>query len=260
MSNSIDVFTEKSRLLRMTRLTRTLVRSLAATLAFAFAWLKLNGFPLPRLDTDLAATFFLRLALVIYYLAWLFGVLLDIQDEETVLAEAPHRGRLPVAAFGLCILITVVFGVLCWVKSYQEFMITLTVFWLVNLIAWRYLVIKLTRSAIEASRARYEAVQAYFHVERLRHLDAYLHGRWQWYRFASGLVVMCALSVVVLGDFAPQLANRLPRLSPDSLISLAILIFVVVFEGWIWGFRVKRRTGIGALDALEYSYRLVRTS
>lgn len=256
MSTAIPTITAKNRLIRMARLARILIRLLAGILAIAFAWLKLSGFPLPRLDTNLAATVFLRIALVTYYFAWLFGTTFDTRDEETLLAAAPNRGRIPVAAIGICVVITVVFGVLCWVDSYEKFAIALAAFWLLNILAWRYLVTKLTGPAIRTSYSTYKQEGAYFFVEKVRQLERYLEGRWQWYRFAAGLVGVIIVNLVVFSSLGDRVASGIALLSRDSFASLTILLFVLIFEAWVWYFRIKRRIGIQTIEYLEESYTL----
>jgi hypothetical protein len=77
--------------------------------------------------------------MIIYYFSWVFGSLLDAHDQALVYLTAPDGGRVPITAIGMMVALAAVFGVLCWVDTYQKFSQALGLFWLINILAWQYL-------------------------------------------------------------------------------------------------------------------------
>jgi hypothetical protein len=247
----------KTELSRMARKIRSFVRILAAMLALIFGWLKLQGVPLPRLESDGVALLLLRLALVIYYFAWLSGVLFDTRVEEEVLYAAPQKGKIPPIAYGICVLVVVVFGVLCWVKNYPQFIVVLTFFWVVDILGWRYyLVARLIQPAMQESLETYKAEGAYFLVEQARQLEAYIAGSWKWARFWAGLGFIGVLAVLAFTRGAEIVAQRAGFLSASALLSLGILLWVLSMEGWIWYHRLRSTFVIRYLEEMKTRYRL----
>jgi hypothetical protein len=247
----------KTALSRMARRIRTLVRVLAGGLALIFGWLKLRGVPFPRLESDAVAHLLLRSALVIYYFAWLAGVVFDTRVEEEVLYAAPQKGKIPPIAVGICILVVVVFGLLCWVDTYRQFIVLLAFFWVVDILGWRYyLVAHLIRPAMQESLDTYKAEGAYFLVEQARQLDAYITGSWKWARFGVGLGFIGVLAVLAFTRGAEIVAQRANFLSVSSLLSLGILLWVLCMEGWIWYHRLRSTFIIRYLEEMKARYRL----
>jgi hypothetical protein len=147
--------------------------------------------PVPRLETELAATWLLRSALIVYYLALLGGVLLDTKDAEAVLSEAPNEGRFPLVGVGNCVLIALLFGLLCWVDSYKQFAIALAAYWIANMASWKYFVAFL-EPAMKRATDVYQLDEEYLLVERVRQMQTFFTSSWHWWRFGLGAVGIAA--------------------------------------------------------------------
>jgi hypothetical protein len=119
---------EKSRTIAIARSTRQLIKIMASVLVFAFGWLKLQGLELAPIAKELPASVILKLSLALYFACWVYGTLKDTNFQEYVYEKAPNRGRLPVVGIILCTLLAFIFGLMCLVKTYQQFAIVLTVF------------------------------------------------------------------------------------------------------------------------------------
>jgi hypothetical protein len=232
---------------------------LAGLLALIFGWLKLRGVPFPRLESDAVAHLLLRLALVIYYFAWLAGVVFDTRVEEEVLYAAPQKGKIPSIAISICVLVVIVFGLLCWVDSYRQFIVALATFWVIDILGWTYLVAYLIRPAMQESLATYKAEGAYVLLEEARQLDAYIAGKWKWTRFGVGLGFIGVLAGLAFTRGAEIVAQRANFLSAASLLSLGILLWVLSMEGWIWFHRLRSMFIIRYLGEMKTRYRLAES-
>ena len=258
LQETAELLRDKTELSRMVRRFRTLIRILAASLAIAFAWLKLRGVDFPRLESQAAATILLRASLVFWYFSWLAAVLLDTRDEEDVLHRAPRGGRLPRVGLALCLVITVLFGLLCAVSTFEQFAVFLAAYWLINVVGWVYLISALLGPAMRASREYYDDIEDLFLVEQVRQLQRFLEGHWQWWRFGTGILAIAGINFVVFSKQGATLASHVEQLSEASLISLSILLFVVLFEIWVWVPRIRRWLAIRYLGQLREKYLLVR--
>lgn len=235
-----DWLSERNDVIRMARAIRTIIRILAGALAFSFAWLKFSGIPLPDLNNDNNATIILRIALILYYSAWLGGVLLDSRDEEDILLTTPYNGKLPFVGLGLCALITAVFGLMCWVDTYHRFLIVLFIFWIVDKFSWMYMSIQIIQPSVKASRIKYEEDNDQLFIEQLDQISGFFKNNWHWWRFGFGLLYIGVLIVFANTSLGDTVVNKIDFLSTATFFSVGILIFIIVFEVWVWFFRLRR--------------------
>ena len=241
---------EKRILNRLGAKTRLLTRASAALLAGAFAWLKLEGVPFPAITTEPAATVVLRLALVLYYFGWLLAVMVDTRDEEDVLLKAPNSGRLSPLALAIIVSISLGFGVLCWVRDYRDFVVALGAFWGLNIVAWQYLLRRVVRPAIRSTLDALSETGTLFDNEKVRSLEHFLCGSWQWWRFAVGGLSLGVLASLAFSRLAQLVAAQLGFLSASGAMACAILIHILAFESWMWWKRMQRWVEIRLLERL----------
>lgn len=184
-----------------------------------------------------------RTALVIYFFSWVLGAESDTEMQADVYLAAPHGGRLTKQDAGVILGIAAGFAVLCVVSdSYRGFALALTGFWAINLIAWRYMV-RVLKTPIHQSYVKYGREGRYVDMERLRAVEGYVDGGWQWWRFAVGWLV--ALAMDGLAFFFDL---------PAAYAQGSIFFFVVFVEGWIWIMRSRTKLALRVLDDFSDRY------
>src|SRR5207249_2624202 len=134
---------------------------------------------------------------------------------------------------GLVGMIVAVFAILCFVKSAAAFTVFLSLFFVINIIGWRYIIRRILPAAVTHSRAVF--AHAPFKLERLRLIyDQYMCGAWQTLRFMAGGVVLVVLNVVVFSNILERDPINRIFASRELAISTLVLCFVLVMESWIW--------------------------
>jgi hypothetical protein len=183
-----------------------------------------------------------KVALVIYFFSWVFGAESDTDMQSEVYLAAPHEGRLTKQDIGVMVGIAVGFAVLCMVSdNYRWFALALTGFWTINVLAWRYMVGAL-KTPIHQSYVKYGRAKQYVAMEKLRAVERYITGRWQWWRFAAGAVLAVAMDVLSFFPLGRGYAEA------------SIFFFVVFMESWIWIMRSRTRLSLRVLDGLTERY------
>jgi len=250
---------EKEDVIQLARRARLMVRVAAFGLVLVFGWLKLHGVDLAPLAKDVTAELLFQVSLALYFLCWVAGPLSDIADQERVYLRPPtKRGQMPLGGWVTWILLTTVFGILCWVDSYKKFSICLFAFLFLNVVTWQYLVRGVLRSTVKRLEKEYRESEDYIGLEQLKLVyGRYLNGNWQWLRFAVGAVVIALLVTTSFTALGMALAVRLDQPTPELVISGEILLFVVVMEGWIWIKRAQVKNGLRLLREIREAYRLI---
>jgi hypothetical protein len=238
----------------------------AAGLAAIYTFLTLSSIPYGPFLSDLDPVKLLKIVIVIYYFSWVFGVRYDTDFQEVVYATAPAGGKLRATDAFMIFVIFAVSIILLWsIDSERNFAVFLGVFLAFNILGWRYL-LSVIRPIISESDDLYKAFPTdYFSIERLRCVEHYICGRWQWNRFASMGIVLIILNAVTFlpqlrqlasgylgGLMAPLEANLIYMLLPDALF----ILFVVVAEGWMWNMRLKTAYQLDIANDLEERYTL----
>lgn len=224
-----------------------------------FAGLKLNLSPggIAQLASDAtAANFVWSSALVLYFFAWIWGTLFDVNVQELVYLSAENRGSLPKEALLLASVLFVVGGVLLWVSTFTQFVAVLVVFFLLDHAGWRWLV-RYLRPSIQASREAYTAVGDHFGLETLRLAERQICGTWKWWRGAMGAVLIAAMIFIAVRFHpAETLSIAGGTVSWGFIQASSILVWVLAMETWIWIIRLKTKCSIAGLDALRSRYQL----
>jgi uncharacterized membrane protein len=188
------------------------------------------------------STILWKAALVLYFFSWVFGAESDTEMQADVYLAAPHEGRLTKQDIGVMLGIAIGFAVLCVVSdNYRGFALALTGFWLFNVIAWRYMV-RALKTPIHQSYVKYGQDKQYVEMEKLRVVERYVAGRWQWWRFAAGAILAAAMDALSFFDLGQGFAQG------------SIFFFVVFVESWMWIMRAKTKVALRALDDLSERY------
>ena len=83
------------------------------------------------------------------------------------------------------------FGILCYVssKDYRWAAVALTGFWGFNILVWRYMV-GVLKGSVHGSYASYGRSRRYIDMEKVRVVERYIDGQWQWWRFGLGAALV----------------------------------------------------------------------
>lgn len=184
-----------------------------------------------------------KAALVIYFFSWVLGADSDTEMQADIYLNAPHGGRLTKQDIGAILGIAVGFGILCYVSdSYRGFAVVLTLFWGFNILAWRYMV-GVLQGPIRQSYASYGRTARYIDIEKVRVVERYIDGTWQWWRFGVGAAL--ALAMDALAFFVDV---------PEGYAHGTIFFFVIFVEGWIWLMRWRTKVSLKVLEDLNERY------
>lgn len=186
-----------------------------------------------------------RAALVIYFLSWVIGADSDIEFQQEAYLVAPRgdTGGLTNRDIAIAVGIAIGFGVLCYVRdSYRGFAIALAGFWLANIASWRYLV-RMLEPPIRESVAQCERENRYIELEKVRIVEHYILGEWQWWRFGIGTLLAIAMNLLAWRGVSIGYAAG------------SIFAFVVIVESWMWLMRWRGKYGIQLLEDLNQRYR-----
>jgi hypothetical protein len=245
----------KRAILNFARTIRLIIKLSAFTLPVFFVWLRFRGVDVMPVVRTLPATVLLRASLVFYYFSWLYGTTFDTDIQELVYYTAPtEQGKVPLATIVVMLSIAAMFGILCAVKSFQQFLMVLAGFWLLDILSWRYLVTRLLPSVFKASLAQFNKNGDDAKIDQLEFVRNYHFGSWKWFRSFGGLVLLIVLNVIAQTSTIDQLAARI-HMSVDTTLAVAVAMFLLVVEAWVWIMRLKTRFAIETIEHLRYRYR-----
>jgi hypothetical protein len=194
-------------------------------------------------NTDVARVLW-RAALVVYFLSWVIGADSDIEFQQEAYLVAPREetGGLTRTDIAMAVGIAIGFGVLCYVRnSYRGFALALTGFWIGNFLGWRYLT-RMLEPPIRESIARCERGNRYIELEKVRIVEQYILGRWQWWRFGAGAVLAVGMNILAWKELSLGYA------------AFSIFAFVAIVESWIWLMRSRGKYGLRLLEDLSDRY------
>jgi hypothetical protein len=248
------------------RRARQVIGWTGAVLAFFFAWLQIKEVPAQSIINSLTPDLIWRGAIVAYYLSWVKGTLFDTDVQELVYETVPNEGKWPLHSLAIVLLIGIAAAMLCWTQGdIKMFALALTVFVLIDHIAWRYL-IWLLRPSIEQSERKYKDHKNYYALEKLTIVVNHIEGHWKWFRLAIvGIPVVVltdlfAFSSAVQSTIGRTIQYIVPGLPAADATAFAastlVLLFVLGMESWIWYVRINTKVAIDVLDSLGKKYKL----
>ncbi len=124
----------------------------------------------------------------------------------------------------------------------------LAVFLAIDVVTWRYLVVRVIRPSVKQSKGDYFQNDPgnYSPLIKLDLLHrAYKDGHWQRWRFGTA-----AAGVLILNGLVMSPAS-------DHVIARAILGYVVLIEVWVWLYRLRTDIQGKFVDYLARHYSLV---
>lgn len=242
---------------------RLAISVIGGLLALAFGWVQLKDFPFIPLLESTQAEFVLKVALALYYFSWVFGTNFDVKLQQDVYVRDRDHGRLgwraasAIAGFG------VVAAALLWVSDDEKrFAAVLTVFVVMNAVGWRVVMTRVT-SIVHMTLLLVGG--DFFERERLRAVEEYISGNWQWHRFlAMGLIaligdVICFFPAVrmTISSMIASVDFGLKGAVVSQLLPAFVFVsFLVLAEGWIWAIRIKARLSLSLISDLKGRYEL----
>ena len=247
---------KKKNQLALFKKTRLIITLVASTLGLYFGFLQISGIEVDAFKNDGFADTLMKIALLIYYLAWLNGTLMDLKDEEAIFILPPNKGKFTFSAIFMIIILAILFFLLCTYKSKQLFAVILDIFMLVNIYSWRYL-IRFISNSVKENKEFYDIGNKNFKFIYLKLMvDDYLKANWQWWRFGVGVIVLIGINILVFTDLSLMISSDLKLRSAELVKALGFILFILVTEGWIWYKRLQRRTSMELIDALDEDYYL----
>ncbi|HSL82177.1 MAG TPA: hypothetical protein VLF66_05340 [Thermoanaerobaculia bacterium] len=254
-------FTEqKAKVIRMALTAKRMIRVLAFGLLAVFGFLKLKDVPLGSAIDSLPAELVFKIALIAYFFSWVLGTINDANEQEVAYAVPPEDGRFPWQGYAVGAVLAFVFGVMCYVRNPRHFVIALTFFLIINVLAWRYLLRKLLPEAYAGSRKLYRREEDIRSLFRLEVFYRYIAGKWQWYRFAFGAILLAPLYYLAFSPSVEGVAAALGIASKETLIALSFLIYVLSFEAWVWLERMKVKVLSGMFEDFSSEFQVIAVS
>jgi len=234
--------------------TRLFITFFASALGLYFGFLQLSGIEIDPFKNDEFADILMKINLLIYYLGWLNGTLMDLKDEEAIFILPPNKGKFTASAIGTLIILAILFFLLCSFRSNYVFVLILDGFLIANVISWKYLINFISNSVKENKEFYSNENKNYKSIYLNLMIDVYLKGNWQWWRFGIGAFILIIINVLVFTQLAQIISIRFNMHSAELVKAIGFLIFITVTEGWIWIMRLKRRTQIELIDTLDENY------
>ncbi len=255
-----ELLDDKEAVLNLSRKTKILISILGSLLPVFFGFLKLKGASLVHFSDDAGANFILKCTLVLYYTSWAFGTLSDVSDLEIAFIRVPRSGRIPWHAILIASTLTGVFAILCIVRTAEQFVLFLTIFWFYDHVSLIYLVRFIVKPAYDSSKKVYNKTRSWHRLELLKITYDYVAGGWSKLRCLLGLVGLLIINLLTFTFIGPIVTNRLTYSSLNFTIALAVLCFIIVVEVWIWAMRIRTKMSQHLYNRLLEKYRLVRKS
>lgn len=256
--DGVSLGSQKKKQLAIFKKTRLIITIIAGILGLYYGFLQLSGVEVGPFINDEFANVLMKIALFIYYLAWLNGLLMDLKDEEAIFILPPNKGKFTASAVVMILCIAIFFFLLCLFKSKQIFALFLDVFMIINILSWRFL-INFISDSVKDNKEFYNSENKHFKFIYLRLMvDDYLKGSWQWWRFGVGVVILIGLNILVFTDLAQVISTDLKLTSVELVKAIVFILFILVSEGWIWYMRLQRRISIELIDSLDEEYYLAK--
>lgn len=245
---------------RVAKRTKIVIKSTATVMGLAFGWLQLGNEDVGRALSGSSPELLLRVALALYYTAWVAGTIHDTSEQEYAYAVGPSDRSSAAKAIGAAVTISAVFAGLCLVNSARVFALVLAAFLALNYTWWHVLTARTIRGPIAATRRRYDAEENYIGLLVLENMENYIGGEWQKWRFGLGGVMIAAIAYVAFIGVPVQMNEHRIFSDRDRALGVMILAYVCGIESWIWVERLKLSLARKALLALRDQYRLVKHS
>jgi hypothetical protein len=198
-----------------------------------------------------------KLVLAVYFLLWVLGTRVDAEEQALVYRYAPNNGKLSYSAVAVIGTLLFFGAILLYSRNFEEFTIALAAFFVIDFLAWRYLVRSVVRPIVSVSRDMYIKDGDCIGIEKLAVIENRICGQWKWWRNCIGGLLIALLGAIAFlkqdGDVQQLLS---PFASWELVQVIAMTLYVAVMEAWIWIERFKARISIQMLDDLGERYTL----
>ena len=245
---------------------RTFVWIVSGLFGMVFAFLLLSNIPIATTINSAGSHTLTRIALVIYYNAWVFAQPIEFGMMRRVYIVDPNHGKIPKSLFFVIpALVMIGFLLILFQENEQLLSIVLGLFFIIDVALWQT-VRMLAVPMKEASTKIFNEERMYIRLEQLKcYVDDYLRGTWQFYRFPVIAIFLIAVLLVCQLDWLPlyvgkHLHSMMPDVSADKFAQIipgaAILAYVVYTEASSWRMRLQTRQSIIILGKLRTAYEL----
>ncbi len=234
-----DEFVKAKEVRQMADIVRRFITVVAFVLGGTFTVAKVRGLPVIKVSSDDWARFFVQAALVLYFWSYICGSRSDLNAQESATRQMLVGKRKILGLLGWCVILVVVFAALWRIQTFVMFSVALIVFMMVDTVLGRYFYRRVLRPQFQASREKFIERKDRLGALDVDIVDEYMSGRWRDWRAGFALTwVVCFLAIGATG-LNTSLAELTGVFSPDSLLALSVLVFVLIVEMWMWAFRVK---------------------
>jgi hypothetical protein len=260
--SAADPSLDKVDVVRLRRSAHRAIGWIAILLPLLYAYLSFKNAPVKDLIKSLsnasAAEILWKLTLFVYFLLWVWGTKTDAEDQELVYRFVPDRGRFSTSYIGVVAGIFVLAAILLASPNFELFVVALAVFFIFNIFSWQFLVRKIVGPSLSSSRIASINSGDLIGTEELEVIQRYLCGKWQWYRFALGGVVILGLAAIAyIKNNELNIIDALEPFSWDLVQALGMLVFVLVMEIWIWSERFRAKLSLEFLEDFRDRYSLL---
>jgi|SRR5579862_140439 len=231
-----------------------------------FTWLQVFDLTLSAAINNTRPDTLTRIALIIYYNAWLWAQPVEFSMSLKVYIAAPDRGRIPRDFFIILPSLVAAGLLLFFVAGNSRYVsYALALFWLIDVFLWQ-------RVRIEAAKWRDKSAEIYrkedslVRLEQLRcYVDRYLRGNWQYFRFFVMALMLLVILVIANSDYyrsfvASYLNAKFGDIPVEKwslfLPGMLIFIYILVGETSSWAYRIRAVHQIHFLDDLRERYAL----
>jgi hypothetical protein len=252
-------FSQQKSVKQLNKHAQAAINIAAIVLPVIFTYLSFRGLPvmdiLKALSEASVASILWKLVLAVYFLLWVLGTRIDSEEQAAVYLHAPNRGNLSGSAIGIIVALLIFGAILLYSRNFEEFVLALAAFYIVDFIAWRYLVRYVIRPIIVLSKGIYENKQDIIGIEKLAIIERRICGQWKWWRNSIGGIVILALGIIAfLKREDGTLPGFVPAISWELIQVIAMTVYVLVMEVWIWAERFRAKIALQLLEDLGERY------
>lgn len=253
--DAVPTSESRKEVIKIAKMTRSYIAIIALLLVLLFGWLQVRDYIILQIINIQFTNIFYKVTLAIYFSLWVYGTTMDLDDEEYTLLVAPSKSKLTISAISTIIITGIAFGILCSVQTPQAITIVLSIFFIVNVISWQFLIHYVQKPFLK-SKQKYEQAENYFVFLKLEIVEQYLYGNWQWKRFGAGLIVLLALNIIVFFNLSSSIVATLHIPSSLFVVVFLFFLYICVMEIWIWHKRLHKKISFKILDDLDLKYGL----
>lgn len=195
-----------------------------------------------------------KISATAYLLSWAFGGHLDAAHQARAYRYAPKQGQIPRAGYGILVGLVLLAALLLNSSSLEAFAAALAGLLVLDAVGWVYLRHFLRPIIVESGR-NCEFAADFIGLEEVRVVERAICGRWRASRLIAMGATVLVFAIVAFSDrMGLALTNLFGQTPLETKRAFAMLLFVGVFEGWIWIERLKTRAALSMLEEMRARY------